>query len=116
MVAFRLETGAPQLVLLGIGAFFSAGSSGPTAAMVANLTHPSVQASASARSPWPTTCSGSRWVRSSSACWPTVSGLLSALQIAPVVYVLAVAALLLGKRMLPASACASSPPSTPHTA
>ena len=45
-LGFRLGNGPVQLVLIGIGAFFSAGSSGPIAAMVANLTHSSVRASA----------------------------------------------------------------------
>ncbi len=43
---FQMPSGSTQLILIGIGAFFSAGSSGPIAAMVANLTHSSVRASA----------------------------------------------------------------------
>lgn len=101
-IAFQLETGASQLILLGIGAFFAAGSSGPTAAMVAGLTHQSVRASAL----------GSLTVTNNVlglATGPFVIGiladrlgLLGALQLAPLVYVLAIVALFLGKRMYPA--------------
>ncbi|MFD9615495.1 MFS transporter, partial [Streptomyces sp. NPDC059083] len=45
-IGFAVGRGPLQLLLIGVGAFFSGGSSGPAAAMVANLTHPSVQASA----------------------------------------------------------------------
>ncbi|MFF0815727.1 MFS transporter [Rhodococcus sp. NPDC003318] len=100
--AFALDTGAPQLILLGIGAFFSAGSSGPTAAMVARLTHPSVRSSAL----------GSLTVANNIlglATGPLLIGvladrlgLLGALQVAPLVYVLAIAALATGRRLHPA--------------
>ncbi|MFE3381808.1 MFS transporter [Streptomyces anulatus] len=99
---FRLEPGMPSLVLIGCGAFFAAGSSGPTAAMVANLTHPSVRASAM----------GSLTLANSLlglALGPFVVGiladhlgLLGALQLAPLVYLAAIAALVLGKRLHPA--------------
>lgn len=101
-VGLQLDTGAPQLVLLGIGAFFSAGSSGPTAAMVAGLTHASVRSSAL----------GSLTVANNIlglAAGPFLIGiiadrlgLLAALQLAPLAYVLAIAALLAGKRLYPA--------------
>ncbi|SIT49586.1 Major facilitator superfamily MFS_1 [Paraburkholderia piptadeniae] len=45
-IAFRLPAGPWQLVLIGAGMFFSAGASGPSGAMVANLTPPSIHASA----------------------------------------------------------------------
>ncbi len=100
--AFHLEAGAAQLVLLGIGAFFSAGSSGPTAAMVANLTHSSVRASAMGTLTVANNLLGL-------ALGPFVIGILAdrlglvgALQLSPLVYAVAIAALIAGKRLYPA--------------
>ncbi|MEU4321418.1 MFS transporter [Nocardia fluminea] len=100
-IGFSLSTGAPQLILLGIGAFFSGGSAGPTVAMVANLTHPSVRASAFGTLTLANSLLGL-------ALGPFVVGVLAdhlglqnALRITPVVSVLAIAALLLGRRMYP---------------
>lgn len=102
VVGFRLEAGSAQLVLIGIGAFFSAGSSGPTAAMVANLTHRSVRASAMGTLTVALNLLGL-------ALGPFVIGILAdrlglreALQLSPLVYLLAVAALVAGKRLYPA--------------
>ena len=104
-VGFHMHVGVAQLVVIGVGAFFSAGSSGPIAAMVANLTHASVRASAF----------GSLTLANSLlglAAGPFIVGLLAdkvglvqALQIAPLVYVAAILALVLGKRCYPASLC-----------
>jgi predicted MFS family arabinose efflux permease len=98
-IAFQLEPGAAQLTLIAIGAFFSAGSSGPTAAMVASLTHQSVRASAL----------GSLTVANNIlglATGPFVVGILAdrlglvgALQLTPLVYVLAIVALFFGRRV-----------------
>ncbi|MEV4207839.1 MFS transporter [Nocardia salmonicida] len=100
-LGFSLNTGAPQLVLLGIGAFFSGGSAGPTVAMVANLTHPSVRASAFGTLTLANSLLGL-------ALGPFVVGVLAdhlglqnALRVTPVVSVLAIAALLLGRRVYP---------------
>ncbi|MCK8673485.1 MFS transporter [Rhodococcus sp. HM1] len=102
VAAFRLEAGTAQLVLLGIGAFFSAGSSGPTAAMVANLTHSSVRASAMGTLTVANNLLGL-------ALGPFVIGILAdrlglvgALQLAPLIYVVAIVALIAGKRLYPA--------------
>ncbi|MGX7732047.1 MFS transporter [Rhodococcus sp. 2H158] len=102
LTAFRLEAGPAQLVLIGIGAFFSAGSSGPTAAMVANLTHTSVRASAMGTLTVANNLLGL-------ALGPFVVGVLAdrlglreALQLSPLVYLAAIAALLAGKRLHPA--------------
>lgn len=101
VVAFRLDTGPVQLVLIGLGAFFSAGSSGPITAMVANLTHSSVRASAF----------GSLTLANSLlglAAGPFIVGVLAdkmsliqALQLAPLIYLAAIAVLILGKRCYP---------------
>jgi len=45
-LAFALTHGTPQLVLVALGMFFAAGSSGPVGAMVANLTPPPIHGSA----------------------------------------------------------------------
>ncbi|NGP06393.1 MFS transporter [Rhodococcus sp. 14C212] len=102
LTAFRLEAGPVQLALIGIGAFFSAGSSGPTAAMVANLTHTSVRASAMGTLTVANNLLGL-------ALGPFVVGILAdrlglreALQLSPLVYLAAIAALLAGKRLHPA--------------
>ncbi|WP_280342584.1 MFS transporter [Nocardia neocaledoniensis] len=100
-IGFSLDTGAAQLVLLGIGAFFSGGSAGPTVAMVANLTHPSVRASAFGTLTLANSLLGL-------ALGPFVVGVLAdhlglqtALRVMPVVSVPAVLALMLGRRVYP---------------
>lgn len=99
---FRMEAGAAQLILIGIGAFFAAGSSGPTAAMVARLTHPSVRASAMGTLTVANNLLGL-------ALGPFVVGVLAdriglagALGLAPLVYIAAIAALVVGRRLYPA--------------
>ncbi|WP_327151946.1 MFS transporter [Nocardia sp. NBC_01329] len=101
-IGFGLGTGPAQLILIGIGAFFSGGSSGPTAAMVANLTHPSVRASAFGTLTLANSLLGL-------ALGPFVVGVLAdhigltdALRLAPLPYLLAIAAFIVGKRVYPA--------------
>ncbi len=100
-VGFGLDNGASQLVLIGIGAFFSGGSSGPAAAMVASLTHSSVRASAFGTLTLANSLLGL-------ALGPFVVGVLAdhiglsgALRLAPLTYLVAIAALILGKRCYP---------------
>ncbi|EME21201.1 MFS transporter [Rhodococcus triatomae] len=100
--AFTLETGAPQLVLLGIGAFFSAGSSGPTAAMVAGLTHPSVRASALGTLTVSNNILGLATGPFVVGVLADRIGLLGALQLTPLVYLAAIVALMIGRRVYPA--------------
>ncbi|MHA6160061.1 MFS transporter [Pseudomonas sichuanensis] len=45
-LAFAMPTGTAQLVLIGLGMMVAAGTSGPSSAMVANLTHASVHCTA----------------------------------------------------------------------
>ena len=45
-VAYQLPPGPAQLVVLGFGVFLAAGTTGPAGAMVANLTHASIHATA----------------------------------------------------------------------
>ena len=101
-VGFRLETGPMQLTLIGVGAFFSAGSAGPIAALVANLTHSSVRASAMGTATVANNLLGL-------ALGPFVVGILAdhiglraALQLSPLVYLPAIAALVVGKHLYPA--------------
>ena len=46
IVGFHLPNGPAQLTLLAVGMFFVAGTTGPVGAMVANLTHPAIHATA----------------------------------------------------------------------
>ncbi|HKX56770.1 MAG TPA: MFS transporter [Xanthomonadales bacterium] len=45
-VGFRLPAGQAQMLLLALGMFLVAGTSGPAGAMVANLTHPAISGTA----------------------------------------------------------------------
>jgi len=45
-LGFRLDHGAVQLLVLGLGTFLAAGTTGPSTAMVANVTHPSIHSTA----------------------------------------------------------------------
>ncbi|KAA0016518.1 MFS transporter [Antrihabitans cavernicola] len=101
MAAFRLDTGAGQLALLAIGAFFSAGSSGTTAAMVAGLTHQSVQASGMGTLTLANNLLGLALGPMVVGILADHLGLLGALQWAPLAYLPAAAAMLLGKRLHP---------------
>ena len=46
LIGFQLPVGTAQIVFLGAGMLFVAGTTGPAGAMVANLTHPSIHATA----------------------------------------------------------------------
>ncbi|PPJ10733.1 multidrug DMT transporter permease [Nocardia nova] len=101
-LGFSIEHGAAQLILIGVGAWFSGGSSGPTAAMVANLTHSSVRASAMGTLTLSNSLLGM-------ALGPFVVGVLAdhyglsaALRLAPLAYLVAIAALVAGRRLYPA--------------
>ncbi|MBU3064894.1 MFS transporter [Nocardia sp. NEAU-G5] len=101
-IGFSLNPGGPQLILIGIGAWFSGGSSGPAAAMVADLTHPSVRASAMGTLTLVNSLLGL-------ALGPFVVGILAdhvglsaALRLAPLSCLVAIAALAAGSRLYPA--------------
>ncbi|MCA1004568.1 MFS transporter [Rhodococcus hoagii] len=101
-IGLQLGTGAPQLILLGIGAFFSAGCSGPTAAMVAGLTHESVRSSALGTLTIANNVLGLALGPFVIGILADRLGLLESLQLAPLFYVLAIVVLLVGKRVYPA--------------
>jgi len=46
LIGFQLPAGTAQLVVIGFGMLFVAGTTGPACAMVANLTHPTIHATA----------------------------------------------------------------------
>ena len=97
-IGFQLAPGPAQLTLIGIGAFFAAGSSGPTAAMVARLTHESVRASALGTLTVANNVLGLATGPFVVGILADRLGLLAALQLTPLVYALAIVALLFGKR------------------
>ncbi|RZI39940.1 MFS transporter [Herbaspirillum sp. HC18] len=97
-VAFQLPAGALQLALIGAGMFLVAGTTGPAGAMVANLTPPQIHSSAFATLTLVNNLLGL-------APGPFVTGyiadrigLLGALQVIPVMAVLAAIAFAFGKR------------------
>jgi MFS family permease len=102
-VGFSLAPGAAQLLLLAVGIFFAAGTTGAAGAMVANLTHESIRATAFGTLTLANNLLGL-------AAGPVVTGILadrlgleSAMKIVPMVAVGAVVALVLGRRAYPAS-------------
>lgn len=101
-VGFHLENGTWASVLIGLGAFFAAGSSGPTAAMVASLTHASVRATAMGTLTLSNNLLGLALGPFVVGVLADQVGLLTALQFAPVAYLPAIAVLLLGRRLHPA--------------
>jgi predicted MFS family arabinose efflux permease len=100
-IGFAVPVGPGQLALLGMGAFFAAGTSGPAGALVAELTPASVRASALgvlalannlvglAAGPWVTGVLADRY------------GLATALSLVPLVSLAAVAVLTVGLRIAP---------------
>ncbi|NGP05800.1 MFS transporter [Rhodococcus sp. 14C212] len=101
-VGFSLPAGPLQLVLIGCGAFFCSASSGPTAAMVANLTHPTIRSSAFGTLTVANNLLGMALGPFLVGILADRLGLLTALKLAPLVSLVAIAALLIGKRLYPA--------------
>jgi MFS family permease len=100
---FALKPGTPQLLLVAIGTFFSAGVIGAATAMVANLTSPSIQATAFGTLTFANNLLGL-------AAGPVVTGILAdhlglagAMRLAPLASVPAIIALALGWRFYPGS-------------
>ncbi|RDI30518.1 putative MFS family arabinose efflux permease [Rhodococcus sp. AG1013] len=102
MIGFQLDNGPLQMTLIGIGAFFCSGFTGATTAVVASLSHPSIQASAFGVGTLANNVFGL-------ALGPLVIGLLSdrlgllgALQWVPIASVFSIAVLGLGLKLYPA--------------
>ena len=100
---FAMHPGAPQLLLLAVGIFFAAGTTGAAGAMVSNLTHESIRATAFGTLTLANNLLGL-------AAGPIVTGILadrlgleSAMKIVPMVAIGALIALVLGRRAYPAS-------------
>jgi MFS family permease len=100
---FAAHTGWVQVVLLGIGSFFAAGTAGPAGAMVANLTAESIRATALGTLTLANSVLGL-------AAGPLVVGILAdkyglvtAMKIVPFVSVAVIAALLVGRQTYTAS-------------
>ena len=92
-----------QLLLLAVGCFFAAGTTGPTGAMVARLTHESIRATAFGTLTLFNNVLGL-------AAGPIVTGILAdrlglatAMRYVPLAAVVAVVLLLIGRRAYPAS-------------
>jgi MFS family permease len=98
-----MAPGPVQLILLALGGFFVAGTTGPAGAMVANLTPESIRATAFGTLTLANNLLGL-------AAGPFVTGLLAdrfglevALGVVPLVSVLALVALIAGRRAYPSS-------------
>ncbi|MEU6579595.1 MFS transporter [Nocardia sp. NPDC046763] len=102
MVAFQLPTGPAQLIALGIGAPFVAGSTGAMSSLIVGLTHPSLRATAFGTV---TLCNNIFGL----AAGPLVVGILAdhyglatALQLVPLAYLGVLVVAVVGKRAHPA--------------
>lgn len=101
--AFSVAPGTSQLLLLAVGVFFAAGTTGPAGAMVANLTPASIRSTAFGTLTLANNLLGL-------AAGPLVVGMIAdriglvdAMKIVPLISVLAITALLIGRRAYPSS-------------
>ncbi|WP_410838160.1 MFS transporter [Paraburkholderia sp. SIMBA_030] len=97
-IGFRMPAGPLQLVVIGVGMFFSAGASGPSGAMVANLTPPSIHASAFATLTLANNLLGMAPAAVLTGLVADRIGLLGALQLIPFAGLIGAVAFLIGKR------------------
>lgn len=97
-VAFRLPAGPLQLALIGLGMFMVVGTIGPAGAMVANLTHPSIHATAFATLTLANNLLGLAPGPFVAGAIADRTGLLGAMQIIPAISLLAVVAFAIGRR------------------
>lgn len=97
-VAFRMPPGTPQLVVLGAGVLLAAGTFAPAGAMVANLTHPSIHATAFATLTLANNLLGLAPGPIVTGMLADKYGLLAALQFVPFVSLGAAAAFLVARR------------------
>ncbi|MFG2944466.1 MFS transporter [Streptomyces adustus] len=98
MTAFRLPTGPLQLITLAAGALLTAGSAGPAAAMVANLTPVAISATAFATLTLANSLLGLAPGPAVTGALADRTGLLGALRIVPLVALAAAVAFLIGRR------------------
>ncbi|MFE9477643.1 MFS transporter [Streptomyces spororaveus] len=98
MTAFRLPAGPVQLLVLGLGTVLCAGTAGPGAAMVANLTPAAIAATAFATLTLAQSLLGLAPGPAVTGMLADRLGLLGALRLVPLVAVAATAAFLIGRR------------------
>jgi MFS family permease len=113
-VGFSLPPGGAQLLLLAVGVFFAAGTAGPAGAIVTNLTHASIRATAFGTLTLANNLLGL-------AAGPLVTGIVAdrigledAMKIVPVAAVGALIALLVGRMAYPRSLAALDAPVVPR--
>jgi MFS family permease len=97
-VGFRMPAGPAQLLVIGAGMFFCAGASGPSGAMVANLTPPPIHASAFATLTLANNLLGLAPAAILTGVVADHIGLLGALQVVPFASLVAAIAFFIGKR------------------
>jgi MFS family permease len=97
-IGFRMPAGPLQLIVIGVGMFFCAGASGPSGAMVANLTPPSIHASAFATLTLANNLLGLAPAAVLTGLVADRIGLLGALQIVPFAALIGSIAFFIGKR------------------
>ncbi|TDG08153.1 MFS transporter [Paraburkholderia guartelaensis] len=97
-VGLHMPAGPAQLVLIGAAMFFCAGAAGPSGAMVANLTPPSIHASAFATLTLANNLLGLAPAAVLTGIAADHIGLLGALQLVPFAPLVAAAVFLIGKR------------------
>jgi MFS family permease len=97
-IGFQMPAGPWQLVVIGVGMFFCAGASGPSGAMVANLTPPTIHASAFATLTLANNLLGLAPAAVLTGIIADRIGLLGALQLVPFAPLVAAAAFMIGKR------------------
>ncbi|MFF0754234.1 MFS transporter [Streptomyces sp. NPDC004267] len=98
MAAFRLPAGSAQLLALAAGALLSAGTAGPAAAMVANLTPASISATAFATLTLANSLLGLAPGPAVTGRLADSMGLLGAMRIVPLAALAATAAFVTGRR------------------
>ena len=97
-IGFSLPHGGAQLLLLAIGIFFAAGTAGPAGAMVANLTHESIRATAMGTLSLANNLLGLAAGSLITGILADKFGLVGAMKIVPIVAVGALIALLIGRK------------------
>lgn len=98
LICFQLPVGPGQLVFLGLGMLVVAGTTGPAGAMVANLTHPSIHATAFATLTLANNLLGLAPGPFITGIFADRIGLLGALQLIPLTALAAAAVFALGRR------------------
>jgi MFS family permease len=98
LIAFRLPPGTPQLAFLAAGALLSAGTTGPSTAMVANVTHVSIHSTAFAVLSLANNLLGMAPGPIVTGVIADRAGLVTAFQWLPLVCLLAALAFALGRR------------------